>query len=285
MQSNVQQAREALGAHLRQLRREAGLNGKEFADRLGWPASKVSKLELGQQSPSAADLTSWASVAGKPDAAEALGDELAALETFYREYRRWLRSGMNVRQQEALEMEGKASQILAFESHYVPGLLQTAEYARYMLAKGARLHGAPDDVDDAVAVRMRRQDALYRPGKKFHFVVTEAVLRSRAAAPAEVMAAQLDRLMTATTLGPGVRFGVIPFDVQWPVFLDHGFWVIDNAFVVVENLTAELRLTRPEEVQTYARVFEQLAAIAAYGGSARAVITRTAIDLANHGSQ
>jgi hypothetical protein len=108
--------------------------------------------------------------------------------------------------------------------------------------------------------------------------VTEAVLRSGAAAPNEVMMAQLDRLVAATALGPDVKFGVVPFDVEWPVFLDHGFWIIDDDLVIVETLAAELRLTRPDEVQMYARVFGQLSAIASYGGAARTVITNVLVD-------
>jgi len=280
LQANVQQAREALGAHLRQLRRDTGLNGKDFAARLGWMPSKVSKIELGQQTPTPADLDAWVDAAGRPDTAAALRDELAALESFYREYRRRLRSGMRPRQQEALDTETKARRIRVFDTHYVPGPFQTPEYARQMLAKGARLHGAPDDVDEAVAVRMRRQELLYRPGKSFHFVVGEAVLRSGAAAPRTAMVAQLDRLVAATTLGPDVRFGVIPFEVEWPVFLDHGFWIIDDDFVIVETLAAELRLTRPDEVEIYAKVFDQLAAVASYGPAARTVIMRVLVDLA-----
>lgn len=99
-----------------------------------------------------------------------------------------------------------------------------------MLSKGARLHGAPDDVDEAVAVRLRRQELLYRPGKSFHLVVGEAVLWSEAAAPRDVMTAQLDRLVAATTLAPKVKFGIVPFAAQWPIFL-------------------ELKLTRPDEIQ------------------------------------
>lgn len=276
--SNIQQAREALGTHLRALRRGTGLNGKEFADRLGWMASKISKLELGQQTPTTTDLTAWAEAAGQPAAADSLASELAALESFYQEYRRRVRSGMRFRQQEALDTETKARVIRVFDTHYVTAFFQTPEYARQMLSKGARLHGAPDDVDDAVAVRLKRQELLYRPGKSFHLIVTEAVLRSEAAAPREVMTTQLDRLVAATTLGPTVRFGVIPFDVQWPVFLDHGFWIIDDDYVIVETLAAELRLTRPDEVATYARVFDQLAAIAAYGPAARALITKVLLE-------
>jgi transcriptional regulator with XRE-family HTH domain len=283
--SNIQQAREALGSHLRTLRRDAGLNGKEFATRLGWTASKVSKLELGQQTPTPADIDAWVEVAGRPDAATALSGELAALETFYQEYRRRLRSGMRFRQQEAFDTEAKARLIRVFDTHYVTAFFQTAEYARQVMAKGARLHGAPDDVDEAVAVRMRRQDLLYRPGKMFHVVVAEAVLRSEAAAPRDVMIPQLDRLVAATTLGPNIKFGIIPFDVQWPVFLDHGFWIIDDDFVIVETIAAELRLTRPEEVQLYAKVFDQLAALACYGAAARAVVMRVLIDRAGESEE
>jgi hypothetical protein len=185
---------------------------------------------------------------------------------------------MRFRQQEAFDTEAKARRIRVFDTHYVTAFFQTAEYARAMLTKGARLHGAPDDVDEAVATRLRRQDLLYRPGKQFHVVMSEASLRSGAAAPPEVMAAQLDRLVAATTLGPNVRLGILPFDLEWPVFLDHGFWLIDEDFVIVETIAAELRLTRPDEVETYAKIFDQLAAIASYGAAARAIITRVLID-------
>ncbi len=84
--------------------------------------------------------------------------------------------------------------------------------------------------------------------------------------------------MAATTLGPNVKLGVIPFTVQWPVFLDHSFWIVDNGYVIVETKAAELRLTRPEEVQIYAKVFDQLAAIASYGAAARALITRVLLE-------
>jgi transcriptional regulator with XRE-family HTH domain len=279
LRANIQQAREALGAHLRELRRGTGLNGKAFAETLGWMPSKVSKLELGQQTPTLDDLRAWVAAAGRPEAAETLAAELSALESFYQEYRRRLRSGMRSRQQEALDMEEKARTVRVFETHYVPGVLQTPGYARHLLAKGARLHGAPDDVEDAVAVRMRRQELLYRPGKQYRLLSAEAVLWSAAAAPRAIMAGQLDRLVAVTALGPDVTFGVIPFSAQWPVFVNHGFWIIGDDCVIVETLTAELRLTRPDEVQAYARVFEKLTAIAAYGAAARSLITRALLEL------
>ena len=75
----------------------------------------------------------------------------------------------------------------------MPGLLQTPEYARYRLSESLEEIGAADDVDEAVGARMQRQQVLYRPGKRFNFVITEAVLRYRLCPP-EALAGQLDRL-------------------------------------------------------------------------------------------
>ncbi|GAA3466461.1 helix-turn-helix domain-containing protein [Nonomuraea roseola] len=70
---NVQPAREALGRRLRELRTGAGLNGKEFAERLGWIATKVSKIEHGKQTPTEEDVRAWADATAAPaDQAELL---------------------------------------------------------------------------------------------------------------------------------------------------------------------------------------------------------------------
>jgi hypothetical protein len=124
---------------------------------------------------------------------------------------------------------------------------------------------------------MRRQEVLYRPGRRFHFVVTEAALRYRLC-PAEVMAGQLDRLVSASTLKT-LRFGVIPFEAQLPVAPVHGFWIYDERAVYVEHLTAELKLTQPTEIATYLALFGKLAEVARYDTAARAVITRVLADL------
>jgi transcriptional regulator with XRE-family HTH domain len=276
---DIQLARETLGAHLRALRRASSLNGKEFAARLGWPQSKVSKIETGRQAPSRADITRWAEAAGQPQAADALTAELAELELFYSDYRTRMRRGMRFRQREAAAAEEKMKVLRTFSSNRVPAFFQTADYARCMLTLGAKLYNAPDDVAEAVKVRMQRQHVLYHPGKQFHIVITEAVLRSCAVAPPQVMAAQLDRLVAATTLGPSIRFGVIPFSTPWPVFVDHGFWIYDTDTVIVETLAAELRLTRSDEIGLYRKAFDQLAQIASYGQDARTIITGALMDL------
>jgi hypothetical protein len=88
--------------------------------------------------------------------------------------------------------------------------------------------------------------------------------------------AGLVSLSTLTTL----RFGVIPFEVQYTIAPVHGFYVYDERMVRVENLTAVLKLTQPSEIAAYTKLFDQFAEVARYGAEARAIITRALADLA-----
>jgi hypothetical protein len=51
-----------------------------------------------------------------------------------------------------------------------------------------------------------------------------------------------------------------------------GFWLLDNSLVRIETYSAELNLRQPQEIELYNNIFEQLAAVASYGGAARAII-------------
>jgi uncharacterized protein DUF5753 len=93
-----------------------------------------------------------------------------------------------------------------FEPATIPGLLQTAEYARARFAEGVLLFGTPNDVDYAVRTRMQRQELLYRRDKSFHFVLTEGALRYRRSS-LEIQLAQLDRLMSENRPGAAVAAG------------------------------------------------------------------------------
>lgn len=65
-----------------------------------------------------------------------------------------------------------------YEHNVVPGLFQTAEYTAAMLSHWIELLDTPNDLGDAVAVRMERQRVIYRPGKRFVVVLEEQVLRN-----------------------------------------------------------------------------------------------------------
>jgi transcriptional regulator with XRE-family HTH domain len=276
--TKVHEARRALGLRLRELRREAGLTGSALAATLSWPASKVSKLENGRQTATDDDIRAWTQTTGAAAEAEALLASLHTLETQHAEWRRVLRTGLHAHQRELVDLEGKTKLLRAFEVTTVPGLLQTAEYARARFEEAVRVHGIPNDVDEAVRARLRRQDVLYRPDKRFRFVVTETALRFRLC-PDEAMLAQLERLVALSAMR-NVELGIIGFEAQCIVSPRHSFWIHDDDLVTVETYSAELNLAQPEEIELYGRVFEQLAAVASYGSAARAVILRAIDDLA-----
>jgi transcriptional regulator with XRE-family HTH domain len=275
--SSFQRAREALGIRLRELRRDARLTGRQLAELNGWHPSKVSKVEGGKQTPDEADLEAWTNACGKPGLAGEFIASLRTLESHYVEHRRLFSTGMSAQQRAFFELEDQTTVVRNFENVFVPGLLQTPGYARYRLAEGVAYDSAPDDIDEAVGVRMQRQQILYRSGKRFIFVITEAVLRYRLCPP-EVMLGQLDRLVALSTM-PTIRFGVIPFEAQLPLAPVHGFWLMDERVVVVENFTASQNLTQATEITAYAEIFEQLAHAARYGSEARAIITGVLTDL------
>lgn len=276
--TSVQAAREALGQRLRELRRQAGLSGKELAASLGWQASKISKIELGRQTPAEADVIAWTKATDASNVRAELVNNLHALELQYAEWRRQLRTGTRARQRALVDLDARTRTLRAFESTHVPGLLQTAEYARHRLAEMVMLHDVPNDVAEGVRARMSRQQILYQPGRRFHFVLTEAVLRYQTCPP-EVMAGQLDRLLALISL-PTVQVGVIPFSARYSVSPLHGFWIHGDELVLVETLAAELTLTQPQEIQLYARIFDRMARVAHYGAEARAIVARAPETLA-----
>jgi transcriptional regulator with XRE-family HTH domain len=273
----VHEARNALGLRLRELRQAADLTGRQLAEALSWPASKVSKLENGRQTPTDDDILAWTRQTGCEGEAEALLATLHTLELQHAEWQRQIRTGLRPHQQEIAELDAKTRFFRAFESTFIPGLLQTAEYARARFAQSISVFKVPNDINEAVQARVKRQEILYRPDKRFHFVLTEAALRYRLCAP-EIMLGQLDRLVSLAALS-NVRLGIIGFETAYVVAPAHGFWILDDR-VMVETFSAELNLAQPQEIELYAGIFEAFAGVASYGRAARAIITRVIDDLA-----
>lgn len=275
--TNVHDARNALAKRLRELRQRAGLSGRQLAESLSWPPSKVSKLENGRQTPSDEDVRGWTRVTVSEAQTEALLAALHSLEVQHAEWQRILRTGLRPHQNEIAKLDSRTRFFRSFEATVIPGLLQTAEYARSRFAQGITMFQVPSDVNEAVRLRIQRQEMLYRPDKQFHFVLTEAALRLRLCPPA-VMLGQLDRLVSLSAL-PSVRLGIIGFEQQYVVGPWHGFWLLDKDRVIVETFSAELNLVQDQEIELYSRTFDSLAAVASYGRAARAIITRVIDDL------
>lgn len=260
----------ALGARLRELR--AGITGRDLAARLGWPQSKVSKLETGRQTATAGDLTAWATVTGHPEATAELLARLQGMESRSRSWRRQLAGGHRP-VQDALTAEYERSTVLrAWEGSMVVGMLQTADYARAIFAAYSDLHQSVRDVEDAVRARMRRQEALYQPGRTFRIVMWEAALHARVCPPA-VLAGQLDRLSGVVGMDT-VQLGIVPFGAPLPIPPANGFWVYDNRLVIAEDWHAELWLDDTESITVYERVWSALHGAAVYGPAAHRLMAR-----------
>jgi len=276
--SSLDEARRALGKRLRELRQGAGLTGVQLAESLSWVGSKVSKLENGKQTPTEQDIRAWVAATNTEDQAAGLLATLSNLEQQHAEWQRLLKAGMKSHQLSLSQRDEKTQLFRGFENTVIPGLVQTPEYARARFAQVVMVHKIPNDINEAVKQRMQRQEMLYRPDKRFHLIITEAVLRYRLVAP-DIMLGQLDRLM-AISLMRNIKLGVISFQTQYVTDPRHGFWLLDNDLVRIETYSAELNLRQPQEIELYSRVFEQHAAVASYGAAARAIIGRVMEDLA-----
>lgn len=272
MSHSIERARRDLGRRLREVRRSAGLTGVRLAELLSWSQPKVSKIETGRQSPTAAEITAWARACGRAHTASELIDRLHDLESMWVEWKDQLHGGLGGIQSRMAVEEEHVRLFRVYEPMIVPGLLQTPGYARAVLEAADRKNGVSCDIEGAVEQRMRRQEILYRRDKKFRFVISEAAVR-HTRGDRETMAAQIDRLITVSTLST-VSLGIIPFDSSPPYLPLHGFWIHDDDSVVVETVSAELTLTHRSEIDQYAHVFTMASSGARFQGEARQVLRR-----------
>ncbi|WP_055491388.1 helix-turn-helix transcriptional regulator [Streptomyces sp. TP-A0356] len=275
MSTDYQQAREALGARLRELRTETGLNGKEFAERLGWQRSKVSRLENGKQTAADTDIEAWTRAAESPGAVDELTHalrRLRRLETASRSWRRQLAAGHRAVQEGHAVQEAQAETIHIFESGVIPGIFQTPDYARGVLTDVSNRLDTPRDIEEGVRARMKRQEAVFEPGHHFHVLVWEAALHVARCSP-EAMAAQLNRLSGFIGLDT-VTLGIIPLGARTPFSPKHGFWIIDERLVVADTWNAEVWLDAPDDVALYRKMWDLMQESAVFDHQAHRLIAR-----------
>ncbi|MFC8847857.1 MULTISPECIES: helix-turn-helix transcriptional regulator [unclassified Micromonospora] len=229
-------------AQLRRLRGAAGLNQEEYGRRVHYSPSLISAVELGQATPTLAYLKRADEVLGT-------GGLFVALRALGRREREpiWFRPW--------LEAEREAAQLRCFGAMMVPGLLQTADYARAVFRLDAAL--TPDRVEEMVAARLDRQGILGGDDPAhLTAVIDETALRRFSEGTAEMMVGQLRHLVDCARrphvrvhllpVGGGLHAGLFgPFilgwsaDGDWTGFLDNqiGGTVVDE----VEGMATLLR--------------------------------------------
>ncbi|MFI5915785.1 helix-turn-helix domain-containing protein [Dactylosporangium sp. NPDC051541] len=270
--SSAREALKALGRRLREIRTDASLTGRRLSGVVGWHESKVSKIEHGRTTPTPDDIRAWCQACGVPDEATALIAQLRDVEGMFVEWRRMERAGLRPAQERVVPLWERTRSFRIYNPRLIPGPIQTRAYIAALLAGLAVRRNIPGDIDDAVQVRVDKQQVVHQGGR-FAIILEESVLRFPIGGPV-TMAGQLGYLLTATSL-PAVSLGIIPLDADrstmWPV---EGFWMFDDSTVTAELVSGHLTITQPHEIAMYADVFRRLADLAVYGADARTLITR-----------
>ncbi|MCX4967957.1 helix-turn-helix domain-containing protein [Streptomyces sp. NBC_00654] len=258
--------RRKLGEELRGLRHASGLTSRDAARLLGWHQSKVSRIETGASGVSPADVTRLLDAYGVRDAQlRALLEVLAGSAGgggtgWWHAYR-----GLIPPQyRDFISLESQARTARTLETSVVPGLLQTAGYARAVTRSS--LDGLPaGQLDSLVEVRLTRQGVLRaNPPLQLTAVLDEAVLRREVGGP-EVMRDQLHHLTQVGQL-PHVQLQLLPFKVGGYIGLTGPFVIFsfpnisDLDVVVLDHLTSSLYLERKEDLEAYSSAFRTLQA-------------------------
>jgi transcriptional regulator with XRE-family HTH domain len=250
-----------LGARLRALRRAMDLTVEDVGARLECSATKISRIETGARRASLRDVRDLCELYGVSDQAHA--EELISLARKAREPGWWSRYSDPRLHAAYIGLEQEATAITNYGMYWVPGLLQTPEYARSIVRVWRRWI-EPRGLDERVDGRMRRQRILQQSNPpRYRVLLDEAVLRRQVGGTA-VMSAQLGKILDWAADGQG-SVQVIPFAVGGHASVDSNFDLFEFApdtaqhpVVCVETLTGVLYYERPAEIARYRDAIESL---------------------------
>ncbi|WP_084962407.1 helix-turn-helix domain-containing protein [Thermoactinospora rubra] len=251
-----------LGASLRRLREKVGLEREEAGFHIRASASKISRMELGRVGFKTRDVEDLLTLYGVVDDAErrALLEMVREANTpgWWHKYSDVLPSWFTT----YVGLEEAASLIRTYEVQFVPGLLQTANYARAIYQLG-NPDATPEEIEKRVQTRLQRQQRFARKdGPRLWAVIDEAALR-RIIGGREVMIEQLQHLLHVATF-PNITIQVMPFKFGSHAAEGGAFSILRfpesdlSDVVYVEQLWGALYLDKREEVDPYLTAMEQL---------------------------
>jgi transcriptional regulator with XRE-family HTH domain len=273
--------RRRLAAELRKLREQSGLSATDAARRLGWQASRISRIETRQSGIAAPDLRKLLNAYEVED--EGYRAYLAELARRVNERGWWQKYAGLIGSEYAdlIGLEAEARTIRTYEQELVPGLLQTAEYARAVI-RASRPTDTTEEIDRRVEVRMERQEILTRaapPPPRVNVVLSEGALR-RPVGGYDVMRQQLEYLIRPRDRA-NVTTQVLPFDAGVHPSMVGPFMMItfpdadDLGVVNVENATGTLFLEEPGELRVYEELWNTLQASALSADDSQAFLKST----------
>jgi transcriptional regulator with XRE-family HTH domain len=253
--------RRELGALLRKLRTEKGLTVEQAAEQLMFSMSKLSRMETGHGIATPRDIRDVCSLYEVTDEAER--ERMLRLAAEGKQAGWW--QSYDLPYSTYVGLEAEATAISDFQSSVVPGLLQTADYARAG-HEGAMPRLSSEEIERRIEAKLTRQALLVQDDPPaFSAVLDEAVLHRMVGGPA-VMSAQLGRLIEAANR-PKVTIQVIPFTLGAHPGVESNFNILEMpsptpGVVFVEGLVGSIYLERSEELTRYRQIFERLQAIA-----------------------
>ncbi len=276
-------ARLLLGARLRRLRENAGIDRDTAGEAIRASGAKIRRLENGGSGFKRRDVADLLTLYGVTDAADrAVLMELvgqANAPGWWHEYADLVPSWF----EPFLGLEQSARVIRTWELQFVPGLRQTPEYARAVIAHGHP--GAPaGEIERRVALRMRRQRILVSPGAaKLWAVIDEGALRRRVGGRA-TMSRQLAHLVEMAAL-PNVTVQVMPLDAPHNPSARRPATVLRSAADIVpdvvycEQLGGGLYFDKPADTSRFWDVLNWLGVNAAPPRETPAILRRLMADL------
>lgn len=251
-----------LGGHLRKLRERAGVSVEKAASAIRGSHSKISRMENGRVGFKQRDVADLLTLYGVVDEAEraSVMEMVRASNSpgWWHRYGDVLPSWFEA----YLGLEEAASLIRVYEVHFVPGLLQTEEYARAVVRLG-HPEADEEEVRSRVELRMTRQRKLHADNPPVVWaVVDETALRRTVGGP-EVMRAQIRHLIELAAL-PNITLQIVPLNVAGNAAAGGPFTILRFAepalsdVVYMEHLTSALYLDKPSDVEAYLRAINSL---------------------------
>ncbi|ONI90416.1 transcriptional regulator [Saccharothrix sp. ALI-22-I] len=271
-----------LGAQLRRLREAAEISRADAGFTIRGSESKISRMELGRVGLKLRDVSDLLTMYGVDDE-----DDRAKFLDMVRRSNSpgWWNRYTDLMPdwfQDYVGLEEAASRILIYETQFVPGLLQTEEYATAVAS-----HGRPElvtpDVKRLVSLRMQRQKILARPGAPRVWVVLDESVLHRPIGGRQVLINQIEYLLSVTKSGP-VTLQIVPYPLAGYTakgpFTMLRFGEPDLPDIVyLEHLAGALYLDKLEELERYSRVFDRLTVDAETPDRSRQLLAKRRVDL------
>ena len=251
-----------LGAQLRRLREAKRITLEDAGRVIRASHSKISRLETGRVGFKDRDISDLLTFYGVNNEAERTAlrslAQRANAPGWWHDYSDVLPAWFEA----YVGLEEVATQVRAYEVQFVPGLLQSEDYARAVTLLG-HSDELPRDIERRVRLRMARQAVLDKPDPpNVWAVVDEAVLRRPAGSPA-VMHGQLKHLLDMAQR-PNITIQIMPFQAGGHSAAGGPFSILRFAepdlpdVVYLEQLTSALYLDKPEVVDSYLKVMERV---------------------------